>query len=335
MAQCPGSTRAPDRRGNARSHRQHVTAFREAEHRVGLARDIVAPSLLAPATPGLAAAQRALGETLFDLLDGPSRALARRLEDAWRDGATLHLVVRLRAADRKTLAQHPALAWHLQLIAAPEGPLALAPNVAIAVQLGDADITARETVPGGRLQVLFMAYSPRDVHPVLDYEAEEERILGELAPFVEERRLVLKVAEDGSLDELKRRLMRRAYDVVHLTGHGVVTPRGPDRSLPRRSAPADLVDRAGLERDRPCGRSDRQPLHQHGIDRRRASRGVRVPFTGPEHDQSLTRGHADRGYRSWPVRHDGARVRAGLPVPVAAGSTRAGHTRLASSRIWC
>ena len=68
----------------------------------------------------------------------------------------------------------------------------------------------RETVPGARLQVLFMAYSPRDVQPVLDYEGEEERILDELAPFVEERRLVLKVAEEGSLDELRRRLMRRA-----------------------------------------------------------------------------------------------------------------------------
>ena len=33
----------------------------------------------------------------------------------------------------------------------------------IAVQIGDAEITPRETVPGGRLQVLFMAYSPRDM----------------------------------------------------------------------------------------------------------------------------------------------------------------------------
>jgi hypothetical protein len=43
--------------------------------------------------------------------------------------------------------------------------------VTIAVQIGDAEITPRDTVPGGRLQVLFMAYSPRAVEPVLDYEA--------------------------------------------------------------------------------------------------------------------------------------------------------------------
>jgi CHAT domain-containing protein len=135
--------------------------------------------------------------------------------------------VRLRAANRTTLARHPALGWHLQLVASPEGPLALAPDVTIAVQIGDAEITPQETMSGGRLQVLFMAYSPRDVEPVLDYEAEEERILEKLAPFVEDRRLVLKVAEDGSLDELRLRLMRHAYDVVHLTGHGVMTDQGP------------------------------------------------------------------------------------------------------------
>jgi hypothetical protein len=206
---------------------KQVMQLAAAERHAGLAREIAVPSLLALSGPGLAATQRALGETVYELLDGPDRALARRLEDTRREGATLHLVVRLRAADRTALARHRALGWHLPLVASAEGPLALVPNVTIAVQIGDAEIAPRETVPGGRLQVLFMAYSPRDVQPVLDYEGEEERILTELAPFIEDRRLVLKVAEDGSLDELRRRLMRRAYDVVHLTGHGVVTDQGP------------------------------------------------------------------------------------------------------------
>ena len=64
----------------------------------------------------------ALGETLYELLDGPDRALARRFEDARRAGATLHLVVRLRSTNRKALARHPALGWHdLQLVASPTG----------------------------------------------------------------------------------------------------------------------------------------------------------------------------------------------------------------------
>src|SRR5262249_32430702 len=79
---------------------KQVAALAAAERHAGLAREIVVPSLVAPSGPGLAAAQRALGETVYELLDGPDRALAQRLEDARRDGATLHLVVRLRAADR-------------------------------------------------------------------------------------------------------------------------------------------------------------------------------------------------------------------------------------------
>jgi hypothetical protein len=206
---------------------QQVAALAESGRHAGRRRDIV-PGVVQASAPDLAAAQQALGETLYAMLDGPERALARRLVDARRAGATLHLVVRLRAADRKALSRHRALGWHLSLVAAlDEGPLALAPDVTIAVQLGEAEVAPRETVAGGRLQVLFMAFSPRDVKPVLDHEAEEERILTELAPFVERRRLVVSVAEDGSLDELKRRLMSRAYDVVHLTGHGVVTERGP------------------------------------------------------------------------------------------------------------
>lgn len=177
----------------------------------------------------MAAAQRLLGETLYQLLDGPERALQRRVEAARRDGQSLHLIIRLRSTDRKALGRHPALGWQLQLLAAPapDGPLALDPDVTLTVQLGEADVASPEMLRGGRLQVLFMAYAPRDVEPSLDYEAEEEHILDELAPFVEERRLVVRVAEDGSLAELRRRLMRRAFDVVHLTGHGVITDRGP------------------------------------------------------------------------------------------------------------
>jgi tetratricopeptide (TPR) repeat protein len=208
---------------------KHVTALAEAERRAGLSRDAVPPSGSVPTDQGLEAAQRALGETLYRLLDGPDRALARRLDDARNAGTLLHLVIRLRTSDRKALARHPGLAWHFQLLASlSEGPLALmaAPPVTIAVQLGDAEFAQPDKVAGGRLQLLFMAYSPREVQPVLDYEAEEERILVELAPFVEAHRLVVRVAEEGSLAELRRRLMDRAYDIVHLTGHGVATANG-------------------------------------------------------------------------------------------------------------
>lgn len=208
---------------------KQVSAVAEAQRRAGLARDVAPLPGRPPAGPALAAAQRALGETLYRLLDGPDRALARRVDEARRTSAALHLVVRLRTSDRKGLARHPALSWPFQLVAAPgEEPLTLAldPPTTILVQLGEAELAEPEKVAGGRLQVLFMAYSPQDVRPVLDYEAEEERILIKLAPHVEKHRLVLRVAEEGSVAELRRRLMDRAYDVVHLTGHGVVTKDG-------------------------------------------------------------------------------------------------------------
>src|SRR5262249_42071543 len=129
-----------------------------AGRHAGYRRDIV-PGVVQASAPDLASAQRALGETLYAMLDGPERALARRLIDTRRAGAMLHLVVRLRAADRKALSRHRALGWHLSLVSAPdEGPLALAPDVTIAVQLGEAEVAPRETVAGGRLQVLFMAF---------------------------------------------------------------------------------------------------------------------------------------------------------------------------------
>lgn len=64
---------------------RQVTVLAAAERHAGVARDAVVSGLLAPSGPGLAAAQRALGEALYELLDGPDRALARRLEGgAWR-----------------------------------------------------------------------------------------------------------------------------------------------------------------------------------------------------------------------------------------------------------
>jgi len=76
---------------------KQVTVLTEAGRHVGLERDIVSSSLPASSRPGLTAAQRALGESLYELLDGPDRALTRRLDDARGAGSTLHFVVRLRA----------------------------------------------------------------------------------------------------------------------------------------------------------------------------------------------------------------------------------------------
>ncbi|MDC0716155.1 hypothetical protein [Nannocystis bainbridge] len=59
-----------------------------------------------------------------------------------------------------------------------------------------------------------------DVQPELDYEKEEERFLEVLAPFVSDGRALVRVVEDGTLQDLERALLVDTYDVVHLTGHG-------------------------------------------------------------------------------------------------------------------
>jgi tetratricopeptide (TPR) repeat protein len=67
------------------------------------------------------------------------------------------------------------------------------------------------------LQVLFMASSPEDVQPVLDFEAEEAGILR----ATEQKPLVLHVEESGSLQGLEECLLALpdAPDVLHLSGH--------------------------------------------------------------------------------------------------------------------
>ncbi len=68
------------------------------------------------------------------------------------------------------------------------------------------------------LQALFMAASPADVQPVLDYEHEEAVIL----EATEHRQLDLTVEESGCLEELGELMQDYGaghFDVLHLTGH--------------------------------------------------------------------------------------------------------------------
>lgn len=74
------------------------------------------------------------------------------------------------------------------------------------------------------LRVLFMATAPRGVQPELDFEAEEAEILQAGLGQVE-----VVVEESGSLDGLATVVQYEPepFDVIHLSGHGIITPRGP------------------------------------------------------------------------------------------------------------
>jgi tetratricopeptide (TPR) repeat protein len=76
------------------------------------------------------------------------------------------------------------------------------------------------------LQVLFMATSPLNVEPVLDFEGEEARIL----EATKRQPLALTVEESGCLSELGYLVDgydRDYFDVLHLTGHATLQDGQP------------------------------------------------------------------------------------------------------------
>ena len=168
----------------------------------------------------------ALSTALFRLLDGPERALGQRIAAAEADRRHLNLVVRARTADRRSLAQHPATWMHWDLLPLAESLSHGAPPLSVVLQLGAKEPGPPRLLDARGLRILLMAFSPEGV-AVLDYEREEEEMLTALAPLVEKGRARMRVVEEGTLDELKNVLLLDTYDVVHLTGHGTLTPDGP------------------------------------------------------------------------------------------------------------
>jgi len=93
-----------------------------------------------------------------------------------------------------------------------------------------------------------MASSPHDAPPELDFEREEEELHTALAPLAERRRARLRVVEEGTLEDLRRTLLLERFDVVHLSGHGLLTPGGPRLVMEdafgarRLVSPAELME---------------------------------------------------------------------------------------------
>ena len=73
------------------------------------------------------------------------------------------------------------------------------------------------------LKILFMACSPLDVTPVLEFEKEEEAIF----EITRNLPVDIDVEDTGSLQGLKDRLDYTEYDVIHMTGHATIDEKGP------------------------------------------------------------------------------------------------------------
>lgn len=108
-------------------------------------------------------------------------------------------------------------------------------------RLGDA---ATPRLPNHQdLAVMFMAAAPRNVSPVLDFEAEEAGILAATANLP----LLLTVEESGSAGFLKERLAAEGpFDIVHLTCHGHIQHSEPLLALEDEAGDLALTSAAGL-----------------------------------------------------------------------------------------
>jgi len=158
------------------------------------------------------------GRKLFNWLDGSDRFLQQAINQYWQEGIVLAI-----AASAK-LAHLP---WELL----HDGNNFLVARMPAVVPVrwvsSDTKQLSIEGEPANRaLNVLFMATSPLGVEPVLDFEAEEGRILEATA----RHKIGLTVEESGCLTELGYLVAdydRGYFDIFHLTGHATLSDGQP------------------------------------------------------------------------------------------------------------
>ncbi|ERN42330.1 CHAT domain containing protein, partial [Rubidibacter lacunae KORDI 51-2] len=154
----------------------------------------------------------AMGQNLFNWLNGKGGWLTQSLERA-AGGLAIALAVS---------EQWGNLPWELL----HDGTSFLVGRVPSAVIVRWVKGAVGPLKPRDRgLNLLFMATSPEDVRPLLEFEQEEANIL----KITEELELSLRVEESGCVDELKKRWGRskqNEFDVFHLTGHASLDAAG-------------------------------------------------------------------------------------------------------------
>lgn len=149
------------------------------------------------------------GQKLYHWLDGNNRLLANALKESQQQGLIIAI-----AAD-KGLAHLP---WELlhdgQCFLVEKQP----PIIPIRWVSNSQSIVIVTQPKNRALNVLFMATSPLDVEPELDYEAEERQIL----EATKRTPANLRVEESGCLTELSYvvgEYEKNYFDIFHLTGH--------------------------------------------------------------------------------------------------------------------
>ncbi len=159
------------------------------------------------------------GRKLYNWLDGSDRFLQRLLDRHRGEGIVLAIAATEKLAHLPWEVLHDGNSFLVERV----------PGVVPVrwVSLDTVKKLSVEAEPENRaLQVLFMATSPLGVEPVLDFEAEEGRILEATA----RQPLALTVEESGCLSELGYLVDdygKGYFDVLHLTGHATLTDGEP------------------------------------------------------------------------------------------------------------
>ncbi len=160
----------------------------------------------------LAHHQLPIGEKLFRFLDGDDHHFQQVLDKANQQVESLQ--VNLRTCQQTDN-------WPFELLA-ENSTFLLPQRLHLVRYVSDRD-KGKIIPPKDRpLKLLFMACSPMDQKPELDFEREEEDIFH----ITEKLAIDMEVEYSGSLEGLRSRLEQGQYDVLHLSGYAGIDKKG-------------------------------------------------------------------------------------------------------------
>ena len=181
---------------------------------------------------------RQIGKHLFTLLNGDRQTLLRALKEADEHGETLQLIVE---------AEGPASNLPFELLY--HNDFLVPSRIHLIRRVSDRGIKKTPEPEDRPLKVLFMACSPWDTSPVLEFEKEEDTFF----EVTKNLPVDIDVEDTGSLEGLGEWLDMNEYDVVHITGHADIDEKGSptfwmedDEGLAMPVSPAQLWEKLSL-----------------------------------------------------------------------------------------
>lgn len=183
-----------------------------------------------------------IGRALFYFLDGCKKTngyFTSVLDPALKEGKKIQINLRTckQTAD-----------WPFELIARGDEFLLLR-HVHLVRRISDRGIESASPPLNDWLRLLFMASDPIHKESLLHYEQEEEAILN----ITQYLPIEIEVEDSGSLKGLKRRLVPKQYDIIHLSAHALIENYKPyfkmedDTGRLARVFPEQLWDEALIE----------------------------------------------------------------------------------------